>query len=432
MVTACSKTNSSRLDARPRRLDLRLRPRDERIRTPLRVHARKVAVAHGAHRLLERAGAGDSAARTQRTRRRARAGAPHRRGPTPRVTPPRSPPTSPARAASTSCSRRFAGVALRRAGARRPPQFRAASYQWQYVLTGADRVPDRFARAAGRDSHRDRRLGRRPERAGPRGKRPLTYNAIDNSRDVKDVVGHGTFVASLAAGSASNGEGMAGSRARRRLITIKASSAGMFTDFEVAAAIAYAVDTGAKVVNLSLGGSKSSQTERAGARVRARQGRAPRRRRRQLGAGGKSRRVSRRAPPAGRVERRRRVRALRRRIDDHRRARRRSRTTARTSRSPPRAKRSSARSRRIRRRKDFPRVDAARLGEGALRLQQRHVVLRAAGRRRCRARLGGELARSARARSRTSSSRPRRAAASWNPELGYGVINVAAAVAVAR
>jgi subtilisin family serine protease len=37
---------------------------------------------------------------------------------------------------------------------------------------------------------------------------------------------------------------------------------GRFTDFEVAAAIAYAVDTGAKVVNLSVGGTRSSQTER--------------------------------------------------------------------------------------------------------------------------------------------------------------------------
>ena len=85
---------------------------------------------------------------------------------------------------------------------------------------------------------------------------------MNNSRDVADPVGHGTFVASLAAGSASNGEGMAGVAGEAQLTTIKASMEGRFTDFEVAAAIAYAVDTGAKVVNLSVGGTKSSQTER--------------------------------------------------------------------------------------------------------------------------------------------------------------------------
>ena len=92
-------------------------------------------------------------------------------------------------------------------------------------------------------------------------KQPLTYNAIDNSRDVTDTVGHGTFVASLAAGSASNSEGVAGIAGEARLIAIKASGAGMFTDFELAAAIAYAVDNGAKVINLSLGGTRSSLTE---------------------------------------------------------------------------------------------------------------------------------------------------------------------------
>jgi subtilisin family serine protease len=143
-----------------------------------------------------------------------------------------------------------------------PASVPGGSYQWQYALTGADRVPERILRSA---------IGVRigivdsgADLTAPdiEVKRPITYNAIDNSRDVTDTVGHGTFVASLAAGSASNGEGMAGIAGAARLITIKASSAGMFTDFELAAAIAYAVDNGAKVVNLSLGGSRSSLTER--------------------------------------------------------------------------------------------------------------------------------------------------------------------------
>ena len=153
-------------------------------------------------------------------------------------------------------------------------------------------------------------------------KQPLTYNAIDNSRDVTDTVGHRTFVASLAAGSASNSEGVAGIAGEARLIAIKASGAGMFTDFELAAAVAYAVDNGAKVINLSLGGTRSSLTE-----VRALQYAAAKDMLVVAAAGnekrsGEPRRVPGRIASAGRLERRRRLRPGRRRVDDQRRARR--------------------------------------------------------------------------------------------------------------
>jgi subtilisin family serine protease len=142
-----------------------------------------------------------------------------------------------------------------------PASVPGGAYQWQYTLTGADRVPDNVVRAA--LSVRIAIVDSGVDVSAPDigAKQPLTYNAIDNSRDVTDTVGHGTFVASLAAGSASNGEGVAGIAGEARLIAIKASAAGMFTDFELAAAIAYAVDNGAKVINLSLGGTRSSQTE---------------------------------------------------------------------------------------------------------------------------------------------------------------------------
>lgn len=143
-----------------------------------------------------------------------------------------------------------------------PAAVPGGSYQWQYALTGADRVPDRIARSAA--GVRIAVVDSGADLSAPdlEAKRPLTYNAVNNSRDVADPVGHGTFVASLAAGSASNGEGIAGVAGEAQLTTIKASLEGRFTDFEVAAAIAYAVDTGAKVVNLSVGGTTSSQTER--------------------------------------------------------------------------------------------------------------------------------------------------------------------------
>src|ERR687895_624250 len=66
--------------------------------------------------------------------------------------------------------------------------------------------------------------------------------------------GHGTFVASLAAGSSSNGEGIAGMGGEARLYVMKASTEGLFTDFDTAAGITYAVERGARIVNLSLGG----------------------------------------------------------------------------------------------------------------------------------------------------------------------------------
>ena len=88
----------------------------------------------------------------------------------------------------------------------------------------------------------------------------MTYNAIDNSSDVADV-GRARDRAPCSPQAAVERRGHGRIAGEARLITIKASYQGMFTDFELAAAIAYAVDNGAKIVNLSLGGTKSSLTE---------------------------------------------------------------------------------------------------------------------------------------------------------------------------
>lgn len=135
--------------------------------------------------------------------------------------------------------------------------------QWQYAAVHADLVPAEVAQAAAGvtiaviDTGAD--LGA-PDLAA---KAPVAYSIRSRSGDVTDLNGHGTFVAALAAGSGSNGEGIAGIAADAKLMVVQAGGpTGSFTDFEEAAAIVYAVDHGARIVNLSLGGPATSATER--------------------------------------------------------------------------------------------------------------------------------------------------------------------------
>lgn len=86
---------------------------------------------------------------------------------------------------------------------------------------------------------------------------PLTYDVRTGGSNVHDANGHGTFVASLAA--AFGGDA--------RLLVIKAgSSSGAFTDTAESAAIHYAIAHGARIINLSIGGPTTSTVERAAIR----------------------------------------------------------------------------------------------------------------------------------------------------------------------
>jgi subtilisin family serine protease len=92
-------------------------------------------------------------------------------------------------------------------------------------------------------------------------KTPDFWSARGGAAD--DPNGHGTFVSSLAAGSVTNGDGVAGLGGDARLLVVRAARAdGSVTDFDEAAAIVYAVDHGARVINLSIGGPGTSSTER--------------------------------------------------------------------------------------------------------------------------------------------------------------------------
>lgn len=88
-----------------------------------------------------------------------------------------------------------------------------------------------------------------------------TYNVLTHARSVSDTNGHGTFVASLAAETDAP------------LLIVKAAGTnGSFTAPAEAAAIRYAVDHGARVLNLSFAGTTTSPLERNAIRYAIRRG----------------------------------------------------------------------------------------------------------------------------------------------------------------
>ena len=147
------------------------------------------------------------------------------------------------------------------------------AWEWQWDAARMSGVPDSVLHAASRvtiaviDSGADLRA---PDVAG---KRPATWSVLSHSHRVRDRLGHGTFVSSLAAGSVDNGIGISGFGGDARLLVIQALDAGGYvTDVDEAAAIVYAVKHGASIINLSIGGSETSAIERRALRYAARHG----------------------------------------------------------------------------------------------------------------------------------------------------------------
>jgi thermitase len=148
-------------------------------------------------------------------------------------------------------------------------------YEWQFPRTNSQLVPDAVVRAAARvkiavvDTGCD---ARQPDLGA---KSPQVYSVVHraNRADVRDYYGHGTFVAALAAGSVTNGEGIAGFGGDAQLMCVQvAHDDGSISDVDEAVGIVYAVDHGAKIVNLSLGGSDPSKLEMRAVRYAQRRG----------------------------------------------------------------------------------------------------------------------------------------------------------------
>jgi subtilisin family serine protease len=141
--------------------------------------------------------------------------------------------------------------------------FADAPFEWQWAATRANAVPASVLRAASGITIAVVDTGADLNAPDLRAKSPAAHNVVNGGTSVRDRNGHGTFVSSLAAGSVTNGEGIAGFGGDARLLVVQAGGAdGSFTDVDEAAAIVYAVDRGAKIINLSLGGVESSATER--------------------------------------------------------------------------------------------------------------------------------------------------------------------------
>lgn len=87
------------------------------------------------------------------------------------------------------------------------------------------------------------------------------YNFVGNNTNTSDNNGHGTNVAGIIAASTNNNNGVASIGFHGTLMPVKVLNRyGTGTYAELADGIIYAADHGAKIINMSLGGSSSSQT----------------------------------------------------------------------------------------------------------------------------------------------------------------------------
>lgn len=90
-----------------------------------------------------------------------------------------------------------------------------------------------------------------------------THDVLSGGTGVRDYVGHGTFVAGLISAIDGNGLGGHGVAGATTVIPIRITTTGVIKSADSASGIVTAVDAGAKVVNLSYGGAVLSSVEKS-------------------------------------------------------------------------------------------------------------------------------------------------------------------------
>jgi len=91
------------------------------------------------------------------------------------------------------------------------------------------------------------------------------WNFVGENNNITDDFGHGTFVTGIIAAKTNNGEGIAGINPGAQIMTLKASNKeNVARSLAIYRAIRYAVDNGARVINISLGGKGISRLEQIG------------------------------------------------------------------------------------------------------------------------------------------------------------------------
>lgn len=81
-----------------------------------------------------------------------------------------------------------------------------------------------------------------------------TFDTGTGGTDVRDSIGHGTFVGGLIAAIDGNGVGFKGVAGNTRLVAVRASLDGFFTASDLIRGIAFSIRSGADVLNMSLAG----------------------------------------------------------------------------------------------------------------------------------------------------------------------------------
>jgi subtilisin family serine protease len=167
------------------------------------------------------------------------------------------------------CTATVAAVALFAVCAQRGPVERTASIAaalppaaavpgWSWSATHEDLVPAWVRAAAFRVTIAIVDTGADTSVPAFSGKAVQTWDVTTDTPAARDTLGHGTFVASIAGGSTTT----VGFGGDARLQIVRANSGGTdFSDVDEAKAITWAVDHGANIVNLSIGGPETSQVE---------------------------------------------------------------------------------------------------------------------------------------------------------------------------